>query len=765
MENILGLNEFFVEGKNQQKSHVILHITEPSTPDEKLRGYFFAICEISNASTNTIIKLQEIIDEIENNYYDPNLPADTTAIESVLQKVNHSSFSLLKPDVNLNCLVGVIKQSEIIFSFYGAPQMFLFYQNKHGLYQKLDLISQNQPEEANSGALFSQIIQGKIGINDYLFISTGQVANYFSIDRLEKIITTRPARQSAQHLERVLSELKNGWSFGGLIVNLQTNNAKTLNNEKKSILSKKISSTKSLHNFFDTERNTANILSPSLLPRLNDRLKSMSNNNSNAPAVTEEMMGGATQQHTQINAAHSHQHHNPRALKIRNNYREIMVGVANFTKIALAKLGQFLVWLAILIWNIITSIIRGIGLIFLLTTNYKNRRAVIIDNLRRQWSNYIVHIKQLPLITKILLVATTIVVIIFVSSIIYINHNRQKEQDLSQFNTGIATLKNQKDAANSALIYNNETLALSELQNARITFNTVCTKDKLADNTDCQALNSQLNDLAVKLRKEKTVTPQLLLDLKTVDVKLETSVFSKVDGKILALSPTSSSLIIYDILTKNAKQFTASIGATGFTATAVPKENDYALFLYNKKDLARFDTKDNSTKQIEVSYPDNNSGIAGITVYNRRLYTIDTVTNQIYKHDVIKTGFGRGSNWLKEQTDLSNSVDLTIDGDLFVLKNTGEILKFTAGVSQTFLPQGVEPALTSANEIQTYTDWQYLYILDSANKRIVILYKDGRIKQQITAKEWFGPSSMVVDEPNNVGYVLDNNKIYQFSLK
>ena len=174
---------------------------------------------------------------------------------------------------------------------------------------------------------------------------------------------------------------------------------------------------------------------------------------------------------------------------------------------------------------------------------------------------------------------------------------------------------------------------------------------------------------------------------------------------------------------------------------------------------------ENTIKSADISYATENIQIAGLTVYNRRLYTLDTNNNQIYKHDAIKTGFGRGSNWLKEQKDLSSSVDLTIDGDLFVLKNTGEILKFTAGTSQAFTPQGVEPALTSGNEIQTYTDWQYLYILDGANKRIVMLHKDGRIKQQITAKEWVAPSSMVIDEPNNVGYVLDNNKLYQFSLK
>ena len=52
MENTLNLNEFFVEGENQELSHVLLHIIQPSTPEEEReKGYFFAACEINNTIT------------------------------------------------------------------------------------------------------------------------------------------------------------------------------------------------------------------------------------------------------------------------------------------------------------------------------------------------------------------------------------------------------------------------------------------------------------------------------------------------------------------------------------------------------------------------------------------------------------------------------------------------------------------------------------------------------------------------------------------
>ncbi len=83
----------------------------------------------------------------------------------------------------------------------------------------MDLVS-DEPEESETTQVFQQIVQGKISVEDYLFISTPHVGDYFSSDRLHKIISSRPVRQSAEHLERVLSELKNKLSFGGLLVHL-----------------------------------------------------------------------------------------------------------------------------------------------------------------------------------------------------------------------------------------------------------------------------------------------------------------------------------------------------------------------------------------------------------------------------------------------------------------------------------------------------------------------------------------------------------------
>ncbi len=132
MDSILKLNEFFVEGGKQDLSHVLLHITEPSTAAEAAKGYFFALCEVNNAEAVFIKKLQEMIDRAENEYYEIQTDEEKDSFEAVLEKLNGESFTLEKARGDLHCIVGAIRPGEIIFSYFGNPHLLLYYKNRHG---------------------------------------------------------------------------------------------------------------------------------------------------------------------------------------------------------------------------------------------------------------------------------------------------------------------------------------------------------------------------------------------------------------------------------------------------------------------------------------------------------------------------------------------------------------------------------------------------------------------------------------------------------
>lgn len=760
MESTLHLNEFFVEGNSPEDSHVLLNITEPSTPGEKNKGYFFAICEINNAAAKYIAKLQNIVDEIENSYYEIPDQEDKTALEVVLDKINQESFAVVQPDISLHCIVGAIRKNDLIFSFYGAPQMVLFYKNKENLYKKMDLVAENKAVEPEGRQLFSQIIQGKIGPSDFFFTGTPHIVEYFNHDRLQKIITTRPPRQSAEHLQRVLSELKNNLSFGGIIIHLQQGLEGAALPKISPI---KKGSARSLKNLFSTEKNTASILSSSILPKLQDRMKGVLRQEKEpAETMAPDPIGGFA--NAEINSLHLR----ARALKAKK--------IAGITSQAVIKKIIMLGWagikygfrglvlLLLLLGTILTTLGRNFLLLFFVITNYQNRRHNILLEWSRWSKNLKENIKNLPTITKILLTLSIILALSFIFGVTYIKAAQRKTARAQAYAAAIQNIKAKTSAAESSLVYSDTAIALTALKEAeQILNNLACAT--AAEKANCQSLSEKLTALLMKARQITMAQPQLLADWNSLAPTERWDNIFFLNNKIYGFSANTSTLLSYDPLTKNSALLLPGVLVKGFTAVSVPKENDYAVLLHEDNSISQFKPEGNSWKKIDAGYPFANAKISSMTVYNRKLYSLDTQNKQIYKHDTIKTGFAPGKEWTKTKVDgLSSGVDLAIDGDVFALGKDGAIAKFVKGENQPFAAEGVDPPLVSADKIWTYNDLNYIYILDSAGKRIIVLDKNGGLKTQIMANEFFRPTGMVVDEMARTAFVLDDNKLYQIKL-
>lgn len=758
--NTLQLQEFFIEGGDHKTSHALLHIAEPSTPEEKKKGYFFAVCEINQSEDRDIVALQTLIDEIENRYYEIPEEEGVNSLEEVLKKINHENYVLSGKNLDLHCAVGVLKKEEVFFSCHGEPIMFLFYRNKTGAYQKMNLV-ENTDEGTDSNQLFRQIVQGKISPNDFLFVATPHVLDYFNPDRLEKIISTRPVRQSAEHLERVLSELKSKLSFGGLIIHLQQD----LNEipVKKASPVVKGSSEKSLHSLFATEQNTTSTLSSSFIPNLGNHFKNLINKNKDKEEypetihLKEEEVPSAK---AEISSGHARQHRpNPALLNNRpktdwvETTKTVLMVILNILK----KIALGTCWVLALLINIVYACLRFFALLFFVITNVKNRRANILENWHRQITIIRTNLLQLPLITKILLATTIILVAVFILSIYLIRSNKANAAAEKQFTDTVQLITSAKDAAESALIYKNESSALTELQTAKAYLANLNCKNK---KTVCDELNNQLENLLIKIRKVSIVNSEVLIDWSDYQNKLDKII--KIKNKIIALSPDNGEVLIYNLTTK--EKSVLKLGGK-LQALSAPKENDYALVLTQDNSFWRFNPDDNTIKKITVTFPQKAVTIQSMVIYNRRLYTLDTQNGQIYKHENNRDGFNLGTEWIKDNTNnIKDGVDLAIDGDIYITHQNGQISKFTKGELQTFTISGLDPILNGGAEIWTYNDVENIYTLDTVGKRLIILNKTGQLQTQVTATTWQTPVSFATDDESKQAYILDANKVYSLLL-
>jgi hypothetical protein len=197
-------------------------------------------------------------------------------------------------------------------------------------------------------------------------------------------------------------------------------------------------------------------------------------------------------------------------------------------------------------------------------------------------------------------------------------------------------------------------------------------------------------------------------------------------------------------------------------------------------------TQDNQLLQYSLSWGLSwapfDTGLAHVSPYALRpfdgkLYVLDREQGQIWRFPSSADGFGPPDGYFAAAApDLSQVIDMTIDGAVYLLLGDGHIRKYLSGEEQPFqisgLPQPlVQPvALVHEGDI----DGGALYVGDAGAQSIVALTKDGRflfqIQSPISSTESTGSDALVgiealaVEEESRMLYVLAQGRLYALAL-
>ena len=169
-----------------------------------------------------------------------------------------------------------------------------------------------------------------------------------------------------------------------------------------------------------------------------------------------------------------------------------------------------------------------------------------------------------------------------------------------------------------------------------------------------------------------------------------------------------------------------------------------------------------------------------LDTYATFLYLLDPVNNQIWRYGRKQDGYGAASSWSKN-ADLTKAVSLAIDGDVWVLVNSGtgnmenDIIRLRKGEKK---PLRIKDLPTDAwqnpTKIFTNENLKNIYVLDPVNKRILKFYKDppdpsAENKQLQFAGEYLFASltdirDFWVDPTEQKLYVIDGSKLYEAAM-
>ena len=737
---MVELHEFFVEGGNQERSHVLLHITEPSTAAERAKGYFFAVCEINNGTLEQIEELQKIVDDLESGYYETADTPEKDAFEIALESINRRGHQILKGGTSIvHCLVGTLREETLSLALHGQPTTRLFYA-KQGELSAQDILA-DETNDRSDGQLFSAVIQGKLNPGDFLSGSTPHVSDFISDDRLKKLLPARSTRESAVHIQKVLGNLHNNLSYGGILIHLLP--ATQVPKTGKLPLHLKHNAHESMQALRQREERSTSVLSPTLWQQLGHTVKSLKSKKKEPRAAA------------------------PRPVE-ESNYRPREPRAdGSFFALTLITLGRALVAGTMGLYTVLKKLVlllgRGAVALLLIITNKGGQRELVIQSARLAIENKKQYVRNLPLVSKILFGLTLLLAIIFAGSIGYLSYRENRLARLQSYRQEVQAIADKKTAAEASLIYNDEAKAFALLQEATLLLNA------LPDNTREQkeqkaALAQEVDSSLMRLRKIHVTTPELIVDLGEYHGDAQATQLAILDEDLFAYGESDQRLYRLDLATKGVTAV-AHDHIPNFIMATTPKEQDLIAFLTRDGRLAEYQKTAGTVAAKTIDLVPG-AAFGALFVYNQRLYTIDQTRNQITKHARTQTGYDRGASWLRadETVDLGDAISLAIDGDLFVLKANGEVMKLVAGRRQTFEITGLDPKLREPAILWTYNDVKNLYILEPSQKRVVVLDKNGKLLAQYTASAWQNPTGMVVREEKGEVYILDTNKVYKFNL-
>lgn len=286
-----------------------------------------------------------------------------------------------------------------------------------------------------------------------------------------------------------------------------------------------------------------------------------------------------------------------------------------------------------------------------------------------------------------------------------------------------------------------------------------------ANNKKAADLKNQIEEQSGSILQQVAVSefPEFLsLDL--IKKGFEATQMSLSSGKLLLLDPKIKTLVLVDISKKSNEILSgeSQLGDAVFASL-----NGEFAFIYSKdKGLLRVDTV--SRKVTEVSKKDEGWGnILDIYGFAGNVYLLDSGKNMVWKYLPTQDGYSDKREYLTSSTkvDFTNTLRMQIESSVYVMKKDGEIYRFTRGAKDNFSYGGLDKGVKDPKSFFVSSDTDNLYVLDSGNKRLLILTKTGAYKGQISGEKFGSATDLVVDEKEKKVYLLEGSKIYTVDLK
>lgn len=360
--------------------------------------------------------------------------------------------------------------------------------------------------------------------------------------------------------------------------------------------------------------------------------------------------------------------------------------------------------------------------------------------------------RKLPRLKQVLLALSLVALVAFAQSLVNSGRAGVRARDSESYNQLVASITVNQAAIEGALIYRDEAharqlLATTQQLLAALPRNTSSRQQQY------QALVQNLALVEARLdhRAEVTnLTPwaQLTGTAWRGVATIGQSVYAfAADGRVASLAEGGQA--------NRSWQLPKELG----TPVAAYASASSLLFRGEGGALALLDVKSGAATVLANAPP-----LVDAAWYQGRLYYLSEKPRVIWRSALQGASLATPVRWLRaNQGELKDASALTVDGVVYVAVGGG-VQKFVLGTKRALTLEATNPLLLRLSDVLTASDTDYLYLVSSADQRVVVYDKQGKLIIQLHFPALPRLDSVAIDGQNKYLYLINRNAVFQLKL-
>ena len=647
--------------------------------------------------------------------------------ENVLQAVNGELGNLSQQGENdwignLNALIGFVEGNKIHLTMCGTIPAFLISGNKVSNISD-GLCSKNEIHPLKT---FANVTSGGLNENDKIIAGNIRFYDHISIERLRKLFDKKSAKQAVQEIYRFL---KKGKIKDTNVILMQLVDKANLQTDAE------------IPEIFYLDQNEESAISKLYKENLPKFLKGLGFISTNLSKVAESAKKSTIKSGAKISELH--QKYSPETKKIFGKSTNV---VKIKTRDLLGKVKE-------------SSAVRSSGIKIKSYAKRNNLSENPTWKVIRSIFSAIVAPKNRRYLYA------TLVILLIVFGYLKIKTNNESKVAVSKQYDILASVTEAEKLFNEA----KEEIGLgkSDGKEKLLQAMSVAKTGEQSEASRAQSIKLQQEiqkkiDEIIKSKSYFDLSPIITLNGDAKGILVGTTIYSiNNDGKLYSTDTKDKEpVLISSIGTEAGKVMSLTFSDALNTI--------YILTSTNK--VLSFDIKNQVVSESKI---DDGSAFViatAISAYSSNIYLLDSTNGKIIKYAKSDTGFAKGANYSGAGAipTIKTGIDLTIDGNVFMLKNDANISKFSKGTLSTdFSISGVPSptdVVSKPKQIASDPDTNNIFLLDQNLNRVIKYDKNSGAYVSQYSFPGINIDQFFINPRIQKMWVLSGNKIYEINL-